>query len=80
MDEILNSEKIVKSIYFYKLYKPHKNYDDLECKRDIKWIYYRDRHKNNKLKEIIDEFNNNNKVYKAKIICKNDAKPYIFYK
>jgi len=80
MDGIINSEKIVKSIYFYKLYKPHKNQDILESKRDIKWILYRDRYKNGKLKKIIGEFNNDIKIYKAIIIYKNETQPTIIYK
>lgn len=80
MDEILNSGKIVKSIYFYKLYKPHKNQDILESKRDIKWLFYRDRYKKDKLKKIIDEFNNDMEIYKALIIYKNETQPTIIYK
>jgi hypothetical protein len=52
------NSKIVKEIYFYKLYKPNKHKYDVKIKRDLVWQYYRNRY-NKSVNSILENVNEN---------------------
>jgi hypothetical protein len=81
MEALSNLTETINYIYFYKLYKPHRTNQINKLKRDVKWIYYRDRYKaENFFKKIIEEFKNNDGIVKAVIMFKHSPIPYTIHK
>lgn len=81
METFSNSTETINYIYFYKSFKPHRNTQIHKLKRDVKWIYYRDRYKADKFFEkIIEEFKNNDEIIKAVIMFKHSTIPYTVHK
>lgn len=71
------NEKIVKSIYFHKTYKPNKHKPEMRTKRDLVWQYYKNRH-NKSVEQTLKDFKYTKKeIYEYRIIYSGDPKEYI---
>ena len=72
--------KIVKSIYFYKTYKPNKHRDEIRTKRDLVWQYFRNRG-NKSVEQVLKDFKYTKKeVYEARIIYSGEPQEHIIHK
>ena len=72
--------KIVKSIYFYKLYKTNKYNEEFQIIKYMIWQYYKNR-ANKSIKCVLDEFiTSSDNIYQMRIIYLNDPKEYIYDK
>ena len=82
LDNVINpiNGKIVKSIYFYKLYKTNKYNDEFKTIKYMIWQYYKNR-SNKSIKSVLDEFMTSpDNIYQMRIIYLNDPKEYIYDK
>ncbi len=72
-------EDEIQYIYFVKMYKPQKKINYFKSKRDLKWIYYRDRYCI-KIVDVIKKFCENKNVFEAIICFRYNCEEYVIKK